>query len=157
MPPTWRRLERASAAIAKRWPTGPVLVCCALGFSRAVRWSVAAWLLRSGAANDRLKPSRWCEAAGQSVVLGATRSISWQPAGSQQYPGATVDGAAVPDPDDERPAPAGLPDEAWRLTAGIAAVLIASLIVGRLLRIVVARRQAHPLIDNLNRRITAGG
>jgi phosphatidate cytidylyltransferase len=45
--------------------------------------------------------------------------------------------------------------EAWRLVAGIAAVLVLASLSGCLLRIVVARSEAHPLIDNLNRRITS--
>lgn len=46
-----------------------------------------------------------------------------------------------------------LPAEAWRLTAGIAAVLLLATLVGRFLRLRRAHGQPHPLLDNLNDRI----
>ena len=52
------------------------------------------------------------------------------------------------------PLPA-LQDEAWRLIAGIATLLVLASLVGQVLRIAVARRQPHAVIDNLNRRIGA--
>ncbi len=48
-----------------------------------------------------------------------------------------------------------LPDEAWRLIAGIGLVLIVASLIGRVLKIRLARRQAHAVIDNLNSRINA--
>lgn len=44
---------------------------------------------------------------------------------------------------------------AWPLMGGLATVLVVASLVGQILRVVVAHRQAHPLIDNLNRRIAA--
>ena len=52
------------------------------------------------------------------------------------------------------PLPA-LQDDAWRLIAGITTLLVLASLVGQVLRIAVARRQPHPAIDNLNRRIGA--
>jgi phosphatidate cytidylyltransferase len=48
-----------------------------------------------------------------------------------------------------------LPDEAWRLIAGIGSVLIVASVIGRVLKFRLARRGAHAVIDNLNRRINA--
>lgn len=45
--------------------------------------------------------------------------------------------------------------EAWPLIVGIATVLLVASLVGQILRVVVAKRQANALIDNLNRRIKA--
>ena len=46
-----------------------------------------------------------------------------------------------------------LPDAAWRMTGGIVGVLLLATLVARLLRLRLARRQPHALLDNLNRRI----
>lgn len=48
-----------------------------------------------------------------------------------------------------------LSPEAWRLIVGIATVLVLASLSGCLLRILVAKSESHPLIDNLNRRITS--
>ncbi|MEF8726680.1 MAG: phosphatidate cytidylyltransferase [Accumulibacter sp.] len=45
------------------------------------------------------------------------------------------------------------PDEAWRMAAGIAIVLLLATLVARLLRLRLGRQQPHALIDNLNQRI----
>ncbi len=50
---------------------------------------------------------------------------------------------------------AALADDAWRLIVGITTLLVLASLVGWVLRIAVARRQPHPVIDNLNRRIGA--
>lgn len=69
VPPDSRQLEAAAAAIERLRQHGPVLVCCALGYSRSAS-AVAAWLLASGrapspeAALDILKQAR------PRVVLG---------------------------------------------------------------------------------------
>ncbi|HCV12177.1 MAG TPA: phosphatidate cytidylyltransferase [Candidatus Accumulibacter sp.] len=46
-----------------------------------------------------------------------------------------------------------LPSEAWRMVGGITVVLLLATLVARLLRLLLARRQPHALIDNLNERI----
>lgn len=48
--PSPGQLERAARAIESAMGNGPVLVCCALGFSRSAA-AVAAWLLASGRAS----------------------------------------------------------------------------------------------------------
>ena len=48
-----------------------------------------------------------------------------------------------------------LQDEAWRLIAAIAAVLIVASVIGQVLKYTLARNDAHAAIDNLNRRINA--
>lgn len=49
--PSSAQLDRAASAIEAFIGTGPVLVCCALGFSRSAI-AVAAWLIASGRAAD---------------------------------------------------------------------------------------------------------
>src|SRR3989475_1444474 len=49
--PTPEQLREAAEAIERLRAQGPLLVCCALGYSRSAA-SVAAWLLRSGRASD---------------------------------------------------------------------------------------------------------
>lgn len=48
-----------------------------------------------------------------------------------------------------------LQDDAWPLIAGIATVLIVASVSGRVLKITLARRRPHAVIDNLNSRIDA--
>ncbi|WP_312647450.1 dual specificity protein phosphatase family protein, partial [Stenotrophomonas sp.] len=47
---------------------GPLLVCCALGYSRSAA-SVAAWLLRSGRATDAAAAVAIVRTARPSIVL----------------------------------------------------------------------------------------
>lgn len=49
--PSREHLDRASRAIESMIEGGPVLVCCALGFSRSAA-AVAAWLISTGRAAD---------------------------------------------------------------------------------------------------------
>lgn len=49
--PSPAQLREAAQAIAQAQAIGPVLVCCALGYSRSAA-SVATWLVRSGRAQD---------------------------------------------------------------------------------------------------------
>ncbi len=51
VPPSPAQLRSAAAAIEQARMQGPVLVCCALGYSRSVA-ATATWLLRSGRAAD---------------------------------------------------------------------------------------------------------
>jgi phosphatidate cytidylyltransferase len=48
-----------------------------------------------------------------------------------------------------------LQDEAWRLVAAVAAVLIVASVIGQVLKYTLARNGAHAAIDNLNHRINA--
>ncbi|MFY1080010.1 hypothetical protein ACNF5D_28615, partial [Escherichia coli] len=49
--PAPEQLREAAEAIERLHAHGPLLVCCALGYSRSAA-SVATWLLRSGRAAD---------------------------------------------------------------------------------------------------------
>ncbi|MBN8496085.1 MAG: phosphatase PAP2/dual specificity phosphatase family protein [Candidatus Accumulibacter sp.] len=69
VPPGLAQLERASAAIDDARQIGQVLVCCALGFARSAL-AVAAWLLRTGAANSPAEAVAQVQRARPSVVLG---------------------------------------------------------------------------------------
>ena len=57
-------------AIERLRAHGPLLVCCALGYSRSAA-SVAAWLLRSGRATDTDAAVAIVRTARPGVVLGA--------------------------------------------------------------------------------------
>jgi len=69
VPPSLAQLERASAAIDDARQIGQILVCCALGFARSAL-AVAAWLLRTGAANSPAEAVAQVQRARPSVVLG---------------------------------------------------------------------------------------
>lgn len=45
--------------------------------------------------------------------------------------------------------------DTWRLVAGITSLLVLASLIGHLLKIALARGEAHPVIDNLNQRINA--
>jgi protein-tyrosine phosphatase/membrane-associated phospholipid phosphatase len=62
-------LSRAARAIEDARRSGPVLVCCALGFSRSAS-AVAAWLVASGRASDPEAAIAQVRAARPRVVLG---------------------------------------------------------------------------------------
>jgi protein-tyrosine phosphatase len=51
VPPSPEQLRRAAAAIERAHQAGPVLVCCALGYSRSAA-AVATWLVTSSAAQS---------------------------------------------------------------------------------------------------------
>jgi protein-tyrosine phosphatase len=63
------QLERAARAIEAAIASGPVLVCCALGFSRSAA-AVAAWLLESGRAAGVVEAVERVRQARPMVVLG---------------------------------------------------------------------------------------
>jgi protein-tyrosine phosphatase len=65
--PSAGQLQRAVQAIESALPRGPVLVCCALGFSRSAA-AVAAWLAASGRARDMAEAVEQVRRARPSVV-----------------------------------------------------------------------------------------
>lgn len=68
--PTLQQLDRAAEAIEAAMPKGPVLVCCALGFSRSAV-GVAAWLLRTRRACSTGEAVAQLRRARPAVVLRA--------------------------------------------------------------------------------------
>ncbi len=68
VPPDSARLEEAAAAIEALRQHGPVLVCCALGYSRSAS-AVAAWLLATGRANSVESALAILQRARPRVVL----------------------------------------------------------------------------------------
>ena len=67
--PSQRQLERAAQAIESATKAGPVLVCCALGFSRSAM-AVAAWLLASAKASTVSEAIGMIRRARPAIVLG---------------------------------------------------------------------------------------
>ena len=67
--PSAGQLERAVRAIESAMSNGPVLVCCALGFSRSAA-AVAAWLLASGRARAVAEAVEQVRRARPTAVLG---------------------------------------------------------------------------------------
>jgi len=61
-------LQAAAAAIEVARGDGPVLVCCALGYSRSAA-AVSAWLVRTGRATDATTAAVMIRAARPRVVL----------------------------------------------------------------------------------------
>ena len=68
VPPGVAQLEQAVIAIETARPSGVVLVCCALGFSRSAL-AVAAWLLTSHHSTPARRRRHWpkCERRGQPL------------------------------------------------------------------------------------------
>lgn len=67
--PAPEQLREAAEAIERLHAHGPLLVCCALGYSRSAA-SVATWLLRSGRAADADAAVAIVRAARPGIVLG---------------------------------------------------------------------------------------
>jgi len=67
--PSARQLERAVKAIDTAMADGPVLVCCALGFSRSAA-AIAAWLVASGRAVGAADAVEQVRRARPAAVLG---------------------------------------------------------------------------------------
>ncbi len=68
LPVTGTDLEKASEAIENARSSGPILVCCALGFQRSAA-AVAFWLLRYGHAKSAADAIRLIEAKGRRIHL----------------------------------------------------------------------------------------
>lgn len=68
--PTPEQLREAADAIERLRVQGPLLACCALGYSRSAA-SVATWLLRSGRAVDANAAVAIVRAARPGIVLHA--------------------------------------------------------------------------------------
>jgi protein-tyrosine phosphatase len=68
--PTTPQLEQAAACIDKLRRHGPLLVCCALGYSRSAS-AVAAWLVSSGRAESVDEAIAILQRARPQIVLGA--------------------------------------------------------------------------------------
>ena len=66
--PTVDQIDRAVTAIDAAYAEGPVLVCCALGFSRSAI-AVAAWLVASGRARDHAEAIAQIRRARPAVVF----------------------------------------------------------------------------------------
>jgi protein-tyrosine phosphatase len=67
--PSASQLERAVRAIDAAMAHGPVLVCCALGFSRSAA-AIAAWLVASGRAIGADDAAEQVRRARPAIVLG---------------------------------------------------------------------------------------
>jgi hypothetical protein len=65
------RLAEAAAAIERLRPLGPVLVACALGYSRSAA-AVATWLVSTGRARDAAAAEALIRAARPPIVLDET-------------------------------------------------------------------------------------
>ncbi|MEA9557543.1 phosphatase PAP2/dual specificity phosphatase family protein [Xanthomonas nasturtii] len=89
--PTPAQLRAAADAIESARVHGPVLVCCALGYSRSAA-SVATWLVRSGRSNDVDAAIAQLRTARASIVLGAQHRAAIVAACTGQLEN---DGAAV--------------------------------------------------------------
>jgi membrane-associated phospholipid phosphatase len=70
--PTVAEIQRATDAIALARQSGPVLVCCALGFSRSAL-AAGAWLLRAGEAAAAAEALERVRQARPAVVIGLSQ------------------------------------------------------------------------------------
>jgi protein-tyrosine phosphatase len=77
VPPTVDRLAQAAEAVVLARQSGPVLVCCALGFSRSAL-TVAAALLQAGEAASPDEALRRVRAARPRVVVGDAHRAAFE-------------------------------------------------------------------------------
>lgn len=70
VPPSESRIGQWVAAIDQAYARGPVLVCCALGFSRSAT-AVAAWLVATGRVRDHTEAIQQVRRARPAIVLDA--------------------------------------------------------------------------------------
>ncbi|MNJ70740.1 hypothetical protein D3C77_672200 [compost metagenome] len=75
-------LHQAATAIERLRPHGPVLVCCALGYSRSAS-AVAAWLVLSGRCSDAHQAEALIRKARPGVVLHSAHHQAVQQLGTQ--------------------------------------------------------------------------
>ncbi len=75
-------LHQAAAAIERLRSQGPVLVCCALGYSRSAS-AVAAWLVLTGRCSDARQAEALIRKARPGVVLHSAHRQALQQPGAQ--------------------------------------------------------------------------
>ncbi|MDH1046187.1 dual specificity protein phosphatase family protein, partial [Pseudomonas juntendi] len=75
-------LQQAANAIEHLRAQGPVLVCCALGYSRSAS-AVAAWLLLSGRSSDAQQAEALIRQARPGIVLRNAHHQALQQLGAQ--------------------------------------------------------------------------
>lgn len=75
IPLTAAQLKYAANSISQAVTCGPVLVCCALGYSRSAA-AVAAWLITSGQAASALEAATRIRAARPQVVLSVQQCLA---------------------------------------------------------------------------------
>jgi len=80
--PSAEQCLEAARAIEELRHQGPLLVCCALGYSRSAT-AVAAWLLHSGRAQDVDSAIAMIRAARPSIVLGTEQRKALRQIGEQ--------------------------------------------------------------------------
>lgn len=109
VPPRAEPLERAAEAIrtahARHAGRGPVLVCCALGFSRSAL-AVAAWLLSTGRAATPDEALTQVRRARPAIVLGPAHRAAleewWERHGTKGKSGVVLAGTASHDISQEK-------------------------------------------------------
>ena len=77
LPPAAQQLVLAADAIEKLRAGGPVLVCCALGYSRSAT-AVAAWLIRTGRAAGVDQAIARLAVRRRQIVIGAEQRAALQ-------------------------------------------------------------------------------
>ncbi|WP_284365324.1 dual specificity protein phosphatase family protein, partial [Pseudomonas putida] len=74
-------LQQAANAIERLRAQGPLLVCCALGYSRSAS-AVAAWLLLSGRCSDAQQAEALIRKARPGIVLHPAHRLALQQLGA---------------------------------------------------------------------------